>query len=549
MTDALDRRDIATAKAQDELVRLNGQVAAMRAVLTQLLQDVIRAEAEVEHSQATRLQEANERLVISALGALKDAEVANCERDEAFRMRGLDQLTGLPNRTLLLDRLESAMSSAKRHGNRMALLFLDLNDFKQINDAFGHATGDQALRLIADCLTSLVRETDTVSRHGGDEFLILLAEVAHAADAATVAEKVNAALRQCSQIGVHEVRLTASIGISVYPEDGQDAKTLIDRADTAMYLAKKQQFAGFVFHTDPSGTQSNGQSSWTAPSVSPLQQRLTRYELEVAEYEQRHQHLREANEQLVLTALGAQELLAAAEEAQRRQSQLLALVANELRNPFAPIRIAAAALGRPGAEKTLLPRVQAIIEQQVDKMSRQVSELLDPRHTSKAQWSQGRQTFDAADAIGAAVEACLPAMERRRQTLDATIARPQEMAGDPVSLRQIVMNLLTYAATCTDNGGRIRLAVDTVEGNLLLTVVDGGRGISQHAAGPIFDPFVLDPRTSVHDDGIDARLMAVREIVQAQGGSFVRTMVVGGHGSRCTVSLPTDGLPRLVVSA
>jgi diguanylate cyclase (GGDEF)-like protein len=273
MTDVPARRDIATTKAQDELSRLDAQVTAMRAVLTQLLQDVVRAESQLARSQPTQLLEANERLVVSALGALSDAEVANNARDEASRTGGLDPLTGLPNRTLLLDRFENAISNAKRHGNRVALLFLDLNDFKQINDRFGHAAGDRALQLVADCLTSLVRETDTVSRHGGDEFLILLAEVAHPADAAIVAEKVNAALNAYSQIDDHDVRLTASIGISVYPEDGVDAKTLIDRADTAMYLAKKQELGGFVFHTD----RSPGQSAVRAPSVQP-HRRLTHHD-------------------------------------------------------------------------------------------------------------------------------------------------------------------------------------------------------------------------------------------------------------------------------
>jgi diguanylate cyclase (GGDEF)-like protein len=536
MTDVPDRRDIATTKAQDELSRLNAQVTAMRAVLTQLLQDVVRAESQLGRSQPTQLLEVNERLVVSALGALTDAEMANEARDKASRTSGLDQLTGLPNRTLLLDRFENAISNAKRHGNRVALLFLDLDGFKQINDAFGHAAGDRALQLVADCLTSLVRETDTVSRHGGDEFLILLAEVAQPADAAIVAEKANAALGAYSQIDDHDVRLTASIGISVYPEDGVDAKTLIDRADRAMYLAKKQGLGGFVFHAD----QSPGPSSLSAEPVRPQHQRAAPHESEIAEHERRHEQLREANEQLVLTALGAQELLAAAEEARRRQSEMLAMVANELSNPFAPIRLAAATLGRPDAEKTLLPRVQAVIEQQVDKMSRQVSELLDPLQVGKAQLLLGEQTFDAAEAIGVAVEACRPAMDRRQQTLETTISRPLEVNGDPASLTQVLMSLLGNASLYAHDGGWIRVAAEVVGGELLLTVVDSGRGVAQHAARATFDPFVLDPRASlVDEDGIDTRLTAVREIVEAHGGTVAATVAAGGHGSQFVVSLPT----------
>jgi diguanylate cyclase (GGDEF)-like protein len=314
MSDALDPPDDARARARGELDRLNGRVEMMRAVLVQLLQDVIRADSRLEHDQAAQLLEANEHLVVSALGALTDAETAHGALDEASRVSGTDPLTGLPNRTVLLDRLENAIFNAKRHGNRVGLLFLDLNDFKQINDTFGHTAGDRALQLVADCLASLVRETDTVSRHGGDEFLIILAEMVQPADAALVAEKMNAALGAYSRIDDHVVSLKASIGISVYPEDGEDAKTLIDRADIAMYLAKKQPLGGFAFHA----AHPPGRASLPAPAIQSQRRRFTHYELTLAEYEQRHRLLREANEELVLAALSARDLLAASEQARSR---------------------------------------------------------------------------------------------------------------------------------------------------------------------------------------------------------------------------------------
>jgi K+-sensing histidine kinase KdpD len=267
---------------------------------------------------------------------------------------------------------------------------------------------------------------------------------------------------------------------------------------------------------------------------------LTQHELEMAEHELRHKQLREANEQLILAALGAQELLAAAEETRRRQSKLLTLVADELSDPFAPIRLAAATLGRPDAEETLLPRVQAIIEQQVDKMSRLVSELLDPRPVSKVHMSPVRPTLDIAERIGAAVEACRPAMDRRHQTLEVMISRPLEVVADPALLRQTLVSLLTNASVYTHDGGWIRAAAKVVGGKLLLTVVDSGRGTAQHAAEAVPDPFVLDPRASVvNEDGIDSRLVAVREIVEVHGGTVVATIAAGGHGSQFVVSLPT----------
>lgn len=252
MNEPLDWRARATAKAEQDLVRLNAQVAAMRAVLVGLLQDVVRAEGQLNGSEASQLLEANEQLVVTALAAQADADTAAGALDDASRAGGLDPLTELANRTLLLDRLAHAIAHAKRYGHRTALLFLDLNNFKQINDSFGHAAGDRAIQLVADCLKSVVRGTDTVSRHGGDEFLILLAEIAQAVDAAAIAEKVNASLRSYSRIDDHLVQLSASIGISIYPEDGDDAKTLIDKADAAMYVAKEQRLGGFAFHSDQS---------------------------------------------------------------------------------------------------------------------------------------------------------------------------------------------------------------------------------------------------------------------------------------------------------
>lgn len=368
MNDTPHRSGNSSSEAEAQLAKLNGQVSAMRAVLVQLLQEVVVAEARLDHGGASLLLEANEQLVVSALGAQTDAESAHGALDEASRVGGLDPLTGVPNRTVLLDRFELAIANARRHGNRVALLFLDLDAFKQINDTFGHASGDRALQLVADCLSSLVRETDTVSRHGGDEFLVLLAEVTNAADAAVVADKVNAALASYSQVDGHRLQLRASIGIGVYPEDGEDARTLIAFADAAMYLAKKQALAGAVPQREPSPLPATPQESRQRPGW--------RHELGDLEQAQRQTDLRDANESLILAALGAQDLLAAAEEVRRRQAELLAMVANELSDPYAPIRLAASTLGIPGAEATLLPRVQVVIEEQAERLARMVREVL-----------------------------------------------------------------------------------------------------------------------------------------------------------------------------
>lgn len=373
MNDARNPSDNPAALAKAELGHLSGQVEVMRAVLVQLLQDIVRADSRLDQSQTAQLLETNEQLVVSALDAQSDAEIANGALDEASRTGGLDPLTGLPNRARLLDRFESAIFNAKRRGTRVAILFLDLDAFKRINDTFGHAAGDRTLQRVADCLVSLVREVDTVSRHGGDEFLVLLSEVASAADAALVAGKIKAGLQACSPADNDPGGLAASIGISVYPEDGDHAKVLIDRADTAMYRAKREGPGGFAFHD---ALQSKPVAVPKGAAHSP-HDRFAQHESLLLAHDQRHELLREANEKLVLAALGAQELLAAAQEVARRQSQLLALVSEELGNPYAPIRLAASTLGIPGAEATLLPRVQAVIEAQADKMLRTIKEALE----------------------------------------------------------------------------------------------------------------------------------------------------------------------------
>jgi diguanylate cyclase (GGDEF)-like protein/PAS domain S-box-containing protein len=158
-----------------------------------------------------------------------------------------DFLTGLPNRVLLTERLSQAIGLAHRHRKQVALLFLDLDNFKRINDTLGHVIGDQLLQLVADRLTACVRATDTVCRQGGDEFVILLAEIEQPQDAAHIAEKLRVALAVPHLIGGHELHVTLSIGISVFPDDGIDVATVMQNADTAMFHAKARGRDNYQF--------------------------------------------------------------------------------------------------------------------------------------------------------------------------------------------------------------------------------------------------------------------------------------------------------------
>ncbi len=151
-----------------------------------------------------------------------------------------DQLTALPNRGLFMTRLTTALSQAMRHRYKVAVLFLDLDRFKEINDSLGHSAGDMLLKSAAQRIRASVRETDTVARFGGDEFTILIPIIGRVEDAGRIAANIIEALREPIRIGDRDIVVTTSVGIAIYPLDGEDAETLVRNADTAMYGAKQQ---------------------------------------------------------------------------------------------------------------------------------------------------------------------------------------------------------------------------------------------------------------------------------------------------------------------
>jgi diguanylate cyclase (GGDEF)-like protein len=149
---------------------------------------------------------------------------------------------------LLTDRVNQAIARARRNGTRVAVMYLDLDGFKHINDSLGHAFGDKTLQSVATRLVSCVRSSDTVSRQGGDEFVVLLSEISHAADASITARKILTALTSSHAFNEASLHITLSIGLSTYPEDGEDAETLIKNADTAMYQAKEKGPNNYQFY-------------------------------------------------------------------------------------------------------------------------------------------------------------------------------------------------------------------------------------------------------------------------------------------------------------
>jgi diguanylate cyclase (GGDEF)-like protein/PAS domain S-box-containing protein len=185
-------------------------------------------------------------MVVTRLGggrlavALRDASDRRRTEEELRALVYRDPLTGLPNRRLFEDRLAIALAQAHRYRHRLAVIFLDLDRFKQVNDTLGHGAGDALLKAVSDRLTESVREGDTVARLAGDEFTLLLPGIHYAEDLAAISRKLVETLRQPFPVDGHPVRVTASGGISLYPEDGEEAEALLKNADTAMYRAKER---------------------------------------------------------------------------------------------------------------------------------------------------------------------------------------------------------------------------------------------------------------------------------------------------------------------
>ncbi len=186
----------------------------------------------------TALRTGPEQQITHFIAAFNDLTVSKLAEERIRALAYHDPLTGLPNRLLLHDRLRCALANARRGRGTLAVLFLDLDHFKYVNDSLGHAVGDRLLAEIARRLKACVREVDTVARVGGDEFVIVLEHLHQRADAVAIVDKIHAAFAPPIDIDGRELHASASLGIALHPDDGEDAETLMRNADTAMYQAK-----------------------------------------------------------------------------------------------------------------------------------------------------------------------------------------------------------------------------------------------------------------------------------------------------------------------
>ncbi len=184
------------------------------------------------------------------VGVFSDISVLKTAEENLQRMAFYDALTDLPNRTLYRDRVEHELTVSHRNNLRFAVIFLDLDRFKMVNDTLGHDAGDELLRLVARRLRSSIRESDTVARQGGDEFMALLRDLHQREDAACVARNIVEALQKPFEVNGHRVEIGTSVGIAIYPEHGRDFDALSRHADIAMYQAKQAGRGTFRFYSE-----------------------------------------------------------------------------------------------------------------------------------------------------------------------------------------------------------------------------------------------------------------------------------------------------------
>ena len=201
--------------------------------------DIYHHEQHTPKAEDIRLIEESANLAAIAIERFQAAEALRLSEEKHRWLAHYDMLTELPNRVLFSDRLKQAIRLAKRYNKKLAVMFLDLDKFKPVNDGFGHAVGDLMLKEVAYRMQQCVRESDTVCRIGGDEFVILIPEVADEDDPLQIAEKIRQSLNQPFALAGQQLHISCSIGIALYPEHGTDELMLTKNADLAMYRAKE----------------------------------------------------------------------------------------------------------------------------------------------------------------------------------------------------------------------------------------------------------------------------------------------------------------------
>jgi len=294
----------------DTIARLHQQAETLRGELRTLRDELALAQGTLTSGAASELVDVNEHLTLTALYADRIASKAIDGIADLIHASQHDVLTASPNRALGRLRMQQEMDAARTTGQKVAAVFADIDDFKLINDSLGHAVGDQVLIMVARRLEAVVRSSDTVSRFGGEEFLIVLGQVPDAAAAGARAEAMLAAVGDANDFGVC---ISISFGIALFPDDGGDLDQLIAKADAAMYRAKRSGGGRCVFSADD-----HREIELPRSQVTPQEQEL--------------RDLREANEALTLAALNAQTREARPRGKVLQTVESIAAFGHELRN-------------------------------------------------------------------------------------------------------------------------------------------------------------------------------------------------------------------------
>ncbi len=510
----------------------------LRTRLAVLVDELEALHHRLNDSKQARLLEANEQLTLATLQAQAAQKAAVDELSAMTISSQRDALTDLPNRAVLLDRLHRAISLAERRNTQLAVLFIDVDRFKDINDTYGHAIGDEALQLVARRLEAVVRHSDTVSRHSGDEFVVLLSEISQRSDAAQIVQKMLDSVAAPPTASAH-LAMSASIGIAIYPDDAEDASSLIAHADAAMYRSKKMGDGGFQFFGDMVDQDAMDATSGPGTRPIPLGDGMIGTLGPTPQADRVHD-LREANEQLVLSLLAQRETQELARQVHLRQINFLAMVSHELRNPLTPIQVAVELMHRVRDDEQQHARLQKMLERQMAHLVRIVDDLLDGSRVHTGKFHLHHAEVDLAAILELAAQSCQPAMEAKRQHFTLRIAQElPPVSGDAVRLGQVFRNLLENASKYSPQGGDISLSSIVSEGHVVTTISDNGIGISAEALPHVFDLYTQDAKAlAVNQHGLGIGLAVVRELVEGHQGTVLARSAGQDLGSEFVVTLP-----------
>jgi len=516
---------------------------------------------EKDATELSQLRDANQSLVLAAIQAqTKTASAEDTAAKMVFKAEH-DCLTGLPNRSLLIDRLEQAMTMAKRQGHTVAIMFLDLDHFKSINDSFGHEAGDQLLLDVSRRLQECIRQSDTVSRQGGDEFIVLLPVVEALVDADLIARKLIETMNKPFFQGGHQHLVTLSIGISLYPRDGLDVDSLLRHADAAMYHAKahgRNRYKVFTADLQEEPGREKQKKIWPRDGTARNQGESSA---------STQTQLQEANEQLVIATVEAQMLREMAEKATEQVSKLAKLeahlqeiqkldtlavlaggVAHDFNNLLTAI-VGNASLGSIAVENHDDPsRHFDAIEKAATRAADLTRQLL--AYAGKARSEMAEVDLDQViQEIILLPNVSIPG----HVTLDYDLGdRLPLVRGDASQIFQVLMNLVTNAGEANPPGvpGSITIrtrreqvtenAADSEESVLAmppapyvtLEVKDTGTGMAPEVMARAFEPFFTTKFT-----GRGLGLAAVIGIIRSHGGG-IKVRSEPGQGTSFKIFLP-----------